>query len=153
MPSYKNDSFTNDDEKKLIFLKRQWTVFDGHKKYRMQISYMSAFLLLGITAFIVESKSIPNSSFQIYIALAVIVIIYAMSIILLMEIHRYYNELIISIANMYDQLDMKYGVNWMEKPNQDKKLFNLSLFRILYIVITVITILCVVIIYSLPLVK
>ena len=140
----------DETSKGLIFLQRQWELLEVHKKNQTQISYVTIFLILAITSFIINSKEFPNGAVQLILSIGAILSVCFLALLLLKHTSIYYDNIEAKIDNMYVDLGMDYEKNWEErKSNQffgKKKILNTYI-----LVIIVITLICIATVATLPL--
>lgn len=94
-------------ERQLLLLRRRWEVIDQVKDLRTRVPITIVTMILVVTGFVLNSKSLPANGFQRVAIPLVILVLTLVGVMTFWSIHRLYNT-------MFDQIDYLYRKLGME---------------------------------------
>jgi len=133
------------EEKQVILLQNEMNNLNIIKANRIQIPTVICTLLICISGFIINSRTIPSDNFQKIGVIAVLLIISLAGLLTLREINKQYHIMVETIFHIYEQLGVK-GENFFphnidfDNPTQRKAQ---GIFNAGYISMALICLICV----------
>ena len=128
------------EEKQVLLLRRRWDVIEVAKNYRFKTPIVVCGLLLAVTGFVMQSKTLPATMFHKYAITAVLFTVTIVGVMTFYAVHELYNQFFKQIDYLYKQLGISGDKYFATDHKSESK--PIKLFRAGYIVIIVVGIVC-----------
>jgi hypothetical protein len=135
-------------EKQKFYLQHQWDLLEVQKGYRMRVPFIIGSINIGVTSFVLNSEKIPQSIYEKVALALMLVIITGAGIIVLRQVQSQYMHFLHKIKYLYDRMGISGPDFYDEKA--PSVLTGTNFFNAIYVVTTLVGLLCAATIIMMP---